>query len=883
MSVPISTWDALYRQTDQPKTMTLTFSDGTVLHNADIILEQMSLEESLCSEENLRYGCCESSCFQVRIANTEKSFEGLYLNVIQAFPTQLSRLIDDQGNNIVDNQGNYINGGNMYFSQYGNFLVVSDKPTGDRQYRDLTCYDKMYEIIHANVFEWYDGLTFPISVKDFRDSFFEYLNVTQVETDLINDDFMIQGEFYVSEELSGRMVIESICELNGAFGHINRDGLFEYITLPSEDNITYPHYVNGTCAYEDYETEAITGIRAINVEGDSGTVVGTEVNPYIMQSNILTFGSEGSEELMDALNNMLDLVSQFTYTPFKVTTYGKPMLPLGTNVTFETRYKTINSFVMTRYLSGLQALRDTFTTLGDRMYPQDVNRIKNEIQRSGGLTHKLTNDVNTLDSEIFDSQGNSKIQQTLNEIVLKVDSNGKLVKVHLGEDATLGSTFTINADYVDIESNTIKFDNSGYKVKGDVYTSIIYPDNHIIETSYADVPYSEYFINRRSEMNEFIKRAMDYTFEYTSNSFKIITSPGQSYETTQTIEGALDSYNYITLKSANEVNTNEGEYGDHVTGSAISVNVGVHLALYDSMDFVLAGGNYKTVSGLDAKVLDFTNYDTSITPFKECITKAFISVENSSPYNQRVNYYYIKVSEYLDFIHQRDDFTIVTQDIVNLGGADYLKVYQPYTSVLSVEHGLTPDSSYGYWCKTYLVPHGGGAPYEVKVFSLNQALASKIDDWDGICRSHLGNSWAGGYIMHGRDSLAHKYTCTWTNSQLQFWVDTTNVGYVSDRRLKEDIEEVNPNLVKAICECKTYQYKAFNRNGLISVGIIAQDFVANCEKYGIDPMDYEVCQKSIFKADDNTEYYTIEYSQYLTLKSIHLQNQIDELKELMKK
>ena len=48
-------------------------------------------------------------------------------------------------------------------------------------------------------------------------------------------------------------------------------------------------------------------------------------------------------------------------------------------------------------------------------------------------------------------------------------------------------------------------------------------------------------------------------------------------------------------------------------------------------------------------------------------------------------------------------------------------------------------------------------------------------------------------------------------------------------------------------------------------------------------MEYEVCQKTIFKADDDTEYYTIEYSQYLTLKSIHLQNQIDELKELTKK
>lgn len=885
MPLTIQQWDEIARETNSKK-MKLTFSDGTIIQNDKIVAEQMSLEESLCSEENLRYGCCESSCFQIRIAYTNKSFVGLTVDVEMEYPPQWFTLVNDIGETIVDQDNVPITtfdeaeAEEGYKAVFGTFRVISDKPTNDRKYRDLICYDLMYDILHANVIDWFENVTFPISLKNLRDSFFTSLGIEQVSTTLINDNFMVQGAIEASYELSGRSIIESICEFNATFGHMRSDGKFEYISLPTGNSVTYPYYVDGSGAYADYVTETITGLTAVNAQGDSGTFVGTsEDNLYIMQSNLMTFGAEGTQDLQTALTNVLTQISAFTYRPFDVTVYGNPMLPLGTAIVLNTKYQTINSFVMNKYMSGIQALRDHLSAVGEQTYPSDVNRIKNEIIRSTGKIHKITNDVNELTSEIYDDQGKSLIQQTLNEIVLKVDSNGKLVKVALGDDATLGSTFTIDADYINITSDTIEFDNSGYKVKGDVYTTIINPDNHIIETSYVDVPYSEYFINRRSEMNEFIKRAMDYTFEYTSNSYKIVTSPGQSYETTQTIEGALDSYNYISLKSANEVNTNEGNIGDHVTGTALNVNIGIHLALYDSMDFVLAGGRYKSVSGLDAQVLDFSNYDVSITPFNECITKAFISVQKFSSYK----YYYIKVSEYLDYIHQDDEFTVVTQDIVNLGGAEYLKVYQPYTSVLSVEHGLTPDSSYGYWCKTYLIPHGGGTPYEVKVFSLNDALATKIDDWDGVCKSHLGNSWAGGYIMHGRDSLAHKYTCIWTNSQLQFWVDVTNVGHVSDRRLKEDIEEVNPNLVKAICECKTYQYKAFNRNGLISVGIIAQDFVANCEKYGIDPMDYEVCQKSIFKADDDTEYYYIEYSQYLTLKSIHLQNQIDELKELIKK
>ena len=104
----------------------------------------------------------------------------------------------------------------------------------------------------------------------------------------------------------------------------------------------------------------------------------------------------------------------------------------------------------------------------------------------------------------------------------------------------------------------------------------------------------------------------------------------------------------------------------------------------------------------------------------------------------------------------------------------------------------------------------------------------------------------------------------------------------SDKRLKRDIEEIDDRLIKAICDCPTYQFKFYNED-LTTVGIIAQDFIEACEKYGIDPDSYSLCQKRTVKDNDDTEYYYIEYSQYLTLKSIHLQRQIDELKELIKK
>ena len=42
------------------KQMTIVSSGGITIKNANIVSEEMSLEKSLCSENNLRYGRCEA-------------------------------------------------------------------------------------------------------------------------------------------------------------------------------------------------------------------------------------------------------------------------------------------------------------------------------------------------------------------------------------------------------------------------------------------------------------------------------------------------------------------------------------------------------------------------------------------------------------------------------------------------------------------------------------------------------------------------------------------------------------------------------------------------------------------------------------------------------
>ena len=94
------------------KRMELTFKGSgyqdIVLTNTDICTEEMSLEEALCSDEEIRYGACEASCFKVRVVNSA-SFKGKMLYVKMKIVVDDERyLIDSQGNRIVTDDGDYI-------------------------------------------------------------------------------------------------------------------------------------------------------------------------------------------------------------------------------------------------------------------------------------------------------------------------------------------------------------------------------------------------------------------------------------------------------------------------------------------------------------------------------------------------------------------------------------------------------------------------------------------------------------------------------------------------------------------------------------------------------------------------------------------------------
>ena len=80
-----------------------------------------------------------------------------------------------------------------------------------------------------------------------------------------------------------------------------------------------------------------------------------------------------------------------------------------------------------------------------------------------------------------------------------------------------------------------------------------------------------------------------------------------------------------------------------------------------------------------------------------------------------------------------------------------------------------------------------------------------------------------------------------------FYVDDTDVGTLSDKRLKREIQNIDDDLIKAIEEVEMKQFKVDNRNGLITFGILAQDLVEIFKKYNKNPLDYEIVYEVQYK------------------------------------
>ena len=329
--------------------------------------------------------------------------------------------------------------------QIGRYKVYSDTPTADRTKRDIVAYDSLYDVINADVAEWYNALLpekdSTTTMKAFRDSFFGYFGIEQADAQLVNDDMKVE-KTVEPEELSGATVLNCICEINGCFGHIGRDSKFHYIYLEQEIQGLYPRnnlypaddlyprepkstriskslYISAQ--YEDFLVKTIDKLQIRKEEDDIGVIVGSGTNAYVIQDNFLVYG-KGSEELTGIANNIYGKIRGIIYRPFSADCKGNPCIEVGDAVRLPTKYEIIESYVLKRTLKGIQALRDNYEATGEEYRSTQVNSVHKSIIQLKGKTNVLTRTIEETNSKITDVESglSSEIKQTATDIRAEV-------------------------------------------------------------------------------------------------------------------------------------------------------------------------------------------------------------------------------------------------------------------------------------------------------------------------------------------------------------------------------------------------------------------------------------------------------------------------------
>lgn len=373
------------------------------IENDRIESESLSITESLSSSDDIEFGSCESSKLEITVFDVAENLVGHEFLLILSI-------------------------GEYEFSM-GYYTVESYVRQSNRRKRKITAYDRMRKF-NTDVSSWYNDLSFPMTLKTFRDSLLAYVGIEQEYDSLVLDDMEVTKTIEPSK-LSGLDVIKAICQINGCFGHITKTGTFKYIHLqqtglyPSEDlfpeDDLYPSEFGSDgmevevitsyrqpMTYEDYLVNGISGLQIREQEGDVGASVGDGDNAYIIEGNFLAYGKDANT-LLNVAQSILPVISGKVYRPSSVKCNALPWIEVGDALRIFTRDDIVETFAMKRETKGIQAMTDTFSSTGSETREETFG-IESQIIRLEGKSAVIVKSVDEVSARVTDLSNYTEAQ-----------------------------------------------------------------------------------------------------------------------------------------------------------------------------------------------------------------------------------------------------------------------------------------------------------------------------------------------------------------------------------------------------------------------------------------------------------------------------------------
>lgn len=400
-----------FRRLGQPEPFLRLWESGYIMS------ESMTIEESLSSSENLDFGSCEATQISLTLIDIEDNIKGSEMAVYQT----LDGLYPDLG--LYPGIDVYPSG---YTMPLGKYIVQSADRQTNRKYRDLVALDYMC-LFDVNVIDWYNALPFPLTLREIRSRLCRHIGVTEYVPDYLPNDGVMIYKTIEAAELMGRDVLIACEQLNGVFGHFDRNGVLQHITLqpnyclmPAVDlypgTDVYPvlpgemndqvyderidPYLCISCQFEEYTVQSIDKVQIRQEEGDIGAIYGTGSNCLTVEGNFLAFG-KSAPELNQIAMGIYGMVNGRQYIPYECDLKGLPYMEVGDAELLDFGGESIVSYIVKRTLKGIYALKDTHSATGEEIRSTEHN-VNTEIIQLKGKAAILKRNVEEVSAELFD-------------------------------------------------------------------------------------------------------------------------------------------------------------------------------------------------------------------------------------------------------------------------------------------------------------------------------------------------------------------------------------------------------------------------------------------------------------------------------------------------
>ena len=389
MDIPVEVKRS-YKDDSVAKTLIIYFPDlSFTVPISEVYKESMRLYESLLERDSIEFVGCISSRFEVQIRNNDNYVRTLKNHRIIAY---------------------------IYTEQYPEYriplfhgIVDQVKKEPGKNFIKITAYDELYTKGNIDVANWYKSLTFPITLGNLRVSLLNYIGLTAETTTLPNDDIQISKQ-YDPETLQSLIVIQSICQINGCFGIINRDGKFEYRFLKQTVNAVYPSiaifpspslYPGGSSQspyrnaevlgyyrlveYQDFEVKPVDKVTIRENETDAGVTYGNGDNNYIIQGNMFAYKLPANT-LSTIASRIYGKVQNISYYPYISTNNGLPYAECGVDaVTYyyldaQQETQNMDFYIFNRELTGIQALKDEYECKGEEYQNEFITDLNANVR-----------------------------------------------------------------------------------------------------------------------------------------------------------------------------------------------------------------------------------------------------------------------------------------------------------------------------------------------------------------------------------------------------------------------------------------------------------------------------------------------------------------------